>query len=96
VLLVGLSITFTLWRFTVSDSRFQQNHLKRLTEAPREAIAALDGMETTDMNQVFRDLAKQVDEAAHESHAHPADNCEEHDAFEDDSGTPDGAERGRR
>ena len=57
VLFVGVSLAITLWRFTVSDKKFYEGHLKRLTEAPQEAISALDGVETTDVSEFFRSMS---------------------------------------
>ncbi len=59
VSVVGVSLTVVLWRLWVSDRRFEKNHLKRLTAAPKEAITALDGVETTDINDMFRQLAQE-------------------------------------
>ena len=55
---IAVSLSVVLWRFRISDRRFEKNHLKRLTTAPNDAIAALDGMETTDINEMFRQLSE--------------------------------------
>ena len=57
VVAAGLGIM--VWRFRASDRRFEQSHLKRLTEAPRESIAALSNLETTDVSDLLRQLAEE-------------------------------------
>lgn len=57
VVAAGLGIM--VWRFRVSDRRFEQSHLKRLTEAPRESIAALSNLETSDISDLLRQLAEE-------------------------------------
>jgi hypothetical protein len=57
--LVAAGLAVMVWRFRVSDRRFEQSHLKRLTEAPRESIAALAGLETTNVSDLLRQLAEE-------------------------------------
>jgi hypothetical protein len=60
---VGAALAITLWRFRASDKRFERKHMKRLTEASPEAIAALKDVETTDVDEVFRRLSEEMQEA---------------------------------
>jgi len=53
----GLVLGFTLWRFTASDKRFHHDHLKRLTTAPQEAIDALQNVETTDIQEFLNEMS---------------------------------------
>lgn len=55
--LIGLSVAVAAWRAFVGDRAFERRHLKRLSEAPREDIQALEGVEQTDPNEIFRQLA---------------------------------------
>jgi hypothetical protein len=57
--LVAAGLAVMVWRFRVSDRRFEQSHLKRLTEAPRESIAALAALETTNVSDLLRQLAEE-------------------------------------
>lgn len=58
VSVIGISLAFLLWRFTVSDRAFQENHLRRLAAAPDEALQALDDLETNDIHDVLRQLER--------------------------------------
>ncbi len=60
VILVAAGLGVTLWRFTAGDKRFYRRHIKRITEAPREAIDALADVETTDPDEMFRQLTEQA------------------------------------
>jgi hypothetical protein len=67
-LLIG-AISFTLWRFRISDREFEQQHLKRLTAASPEAIAALETLPVIDVGTSLQHLAESYadDEAIDDS-----------------------------
>ena len=49
---IGLMV-FTMRR---GERKFQRDHLKRLTEAPKEALTALDGVQVSTMSEFFDSL----------------------------------------
>ncbi len=57
VILFGAALGITLWRSTVSDKRFRQNHLKRIISAPQEAITFLDGVAITETRDFVWEIA---------------------------------------
>lgn len=84
VVLLGAALAGTLWRFTVSDRQFQQSHLKRLMEAPPEAIEALNGFPTHDVREVLGQLADQDKTADAPSRNKPTTNPGKDDRRTDD------------
>lgn len=63
VIMIGLLLCVVVWRVTTGDKTFERDHVKRLTEAPRENIDALEGIPTIEPDEMFRQLAEQVEEA---------------------------------
>ena len=55
---VGSVVIFMLIQFKTSDRRFEKEHLSRLTEAPAEAIAAIEGMPVIDVGESLRQMAE--------------------------------------
>lgn len=68
VVVLGLAFTGVVWWHAVHEKRLHQTELQRLREPPREAIAALEGVETTDIHAVLRQLAEE-DAAAEDASA---------------------------
>ena len=68
-IIVAVAIGLTLWRFNVSDRVFQERQMRRIREAPPEAIAALNDVEAADIDAFFGGL---IDEAP------PPDTSETH------------------
>lgn len=61
MLLIGAVLGVCVWRFSKSDRRFQQSHLKRLTKAPETDIAALADFPVLDESQMFEQVAAEVE-----------------------------------
>ncbi|MEX0715040.1 MAG: hypothetical protein WD066_00555 [Planctomycetaceae bacterium] len=57
VLFVAAALGFALWRVSRGDKRFYHGRLKRIIEAPREHIEALEGIETTDPRTLLAELS---------------------------------------
>ena len=57
---VVVAVAIMVWCYSVSDKKFQQTQLKRLTNAPSEAIGALTSVETTDVNDLFRTMTEEA------------------------------------
>lgn len=58
-ILLAVVLGMILWRLSVTDKRFHEQHMKRITAAPAEAIEALSNVQTTDVNEMFRELSRQ-------------------------------------
>jgi hypothetical protein len=61
VILVIVLLVFSMWRFSIGTRKFHNSTLKRLTEAPQESIAALDGIHTEDINDLLRQMAESTE-----------------------------------
>ncbi len=85
VVVVGAVLGLTLWRFSISDKKFHQSHLQRITRASNEAIAALDGVETSDVNDLFRQMSAppEIADAADQPSLHATDSPTDADPGED-------------
>lgn len=55
---IGTVVVAMLVQFKASDRRFEKEHLSRLTEAPTEAIAAIEGMPVIDVGESLRQMAE--------------------------------------
>lgn len=55
---MGTAIAATLWRFRVSDRKFEKRHLRMLTDAPESSIAAIEGLPTIDVEESLRMFAE--------------------------------------
>ncbi len=56
--IIGTTIGVLLYQFRSSDRKFEREHLKRLTEAPQEAIAAIDQLPVIDVGDALRQLSQ--------------------------------------
>lgn len=55
--IIGGSICLLLWKFRAGDRQFERQHLKRLTEAPREAISAINDLPVIDIGESLRQMS---------------------------------------
>ena len=51
-------VGITLWRFRLSDRRFEEQHLKRITTASSEAIEAINDLPTINVGESLRRLSE--------------------------------------
>jgi hypothetical protein len=56
--IIGTTIGVLLYRFRSSDRKFERELLRRLTEAPREAIAAIDQLPIIDVGDALRQMSE--------------------------------------
>jgi hypothetical protein len=56
--IIGTTIGVMLYQFRSSDRKFEREHLRRLTEAPREAIAAIDHLPVIDVGDALRQMSQ--------------------------------------
>lgn len=82
--IVGSTICFLLVKFRSGDRKFEREHLRRLTEAPRDAIAAIDHLPTIDVGYTLRqmsqaDILSAGDAAKTDPHPDGGDDSESND-----------------
>jgi hypothetical protein len=54
---IALGLGVMVWRLKAGDRRFEETQRRRFSDAPRESIEALAGVETTELSNLFRRLA---------------------------------------
>jgi len=77
VFFMGMILGLIVWQTARNDKAFHGKHLKRITEASPESIAALNGIPTIEPEEMFRHIAEQIEQA--EAQAMAESSLPQHD-----------------
>ena len=63
--LIALGLGLMIWRFNASDKKFGHQHIDHFTAATPAAIQELENLETSDPNDLFRQMQAEALAAEH-------------------------------